>query len=114
MSDEPVAIGGLGGSGTRVVAAILQEAGVDIGPHLNRSLDNLFFSNLLKDPQWFATADDDQIESRLRLFGRCTGGLPPERRDLWDYWRAARRNATPGTGKPGYGRRLSSRLSGGR
>ena len=114
MSDEsdPIAIGGLGGSGTRVVAAILRDAGVDIGPHLNQSLDNLFFSNLLKDPNWLAAADDDEIAARLALFGRCTGGLPPERRDVLDYWRAARRNPTPGTGKPGYGRLLSSRISG--
>lgn len=116
MSDNmsPIAIGGLGGSGTRVVAAILKEAGVDVGAHLNRSLDNLFFSNLLKDPGWLAGASDEQIQARLALFGRCTRGLPPERRDLSDYWRAVRRNPTPGTGKPGYRRLVLSRMFGSR
>ncbi|WP_430463016.1 sulfotransferase [Thalassolituus sp. LLYu03] len=34
-------IGGVGGSGTRVVASAFQQAGVFIGSHLNKSLDNL-------------------------------------------------------------------------
>lgn len=44
----PVAIGGLGGSGTRVIAAILRESGVAIGCDLNDALDNLWFTLLFK------------------------------------------------------------------
>lgn len=44
----PVAIGGQGGSGTRVIAAMLQAAGYDIGGDLNRALDNLWYTVLLK------------------------------------------------------------------
>ncbi len=44
----PVAIGGQGGSGTRVVAAMLQAAGYYIGGDLNRALDNLWYTVLLK------------------------------------------------------------------
>lgn len=101
ISGGPVAIGGLGGSGTRVVANILAQSGVRIGAHLNGALDNLFFTNLLKDPQWQSTASDAEIQDRLALFARCTGGLPLRWRDVPDYIRARRRNRTPGTGALG-------------
>lgn len=44
----PVIIGGVGGSGTRLVAQCLQEAGFFIGSDLNRSNDNLWFTFLFK------------------------------------------------------------------
>jgi hypothetical protein len=44
----PIAVGGVGGSGTRVVAAILKEAGIRIGDDLNHALDNLWFTLLFK------------------------------------------------------------------
>lgn len=49
----PIAIGGLGGSGTRVVAELLQEIGFFLGDDLNSALDNLSFTLLFKRPQWF-------------------------------------------------------------
>jgi len=45
---EPVAIGGVGGSGTRIVAYLLRELGFDIGEDLNESLDDLCFTALFK------------------------------------------------------------------
>ena len=42
-----MAIGGVGGSGTRVIAMILQKAGVDIGSYVNGSLDNVFFARFI-------------------------------------------------------------------
>jgi hypothetical protein len=47
-----VAIGGLGGSGTRIVAEVLQRLGFYLGPELNSSLDNLLFTLLFKRPSW--------------------------------------------------------------
>lgn len=44
----PVAIGGVGGSGTRVVAHCLKELGFFIGSDLNRPNDNLWFTLLFK------------------------------------------------------------------
>lgn len=38
---DPVFIGGTGGSGTRVVASLTEQAGYFIGTYLNRSLDSL-------------------------------------------------------------------------
>lgn len=46
--DGPVAVGGLGGSGTRVVAQWLADLGHEIGPDHNRALDNLWFTLLLR------------------------------------------------------------------
>jgi hypothetical protein len=45
---SPIVIGGLGGSGTRVVAQILRDAGVYIGSELNEPLDNLWFTLLFR------------------------------------------------------------------
>ena len=72
-----VAIGGLGGSGTRVIAEILCAAGFYIGDTLNQQLDNLWFTLLLKRPGWFAgqPADED-IKIALGLFQQAmTTGL---------------------------------------
>lgn len=48
----PIVIGGVGGSGTRVVAEFLINSGVYLGCDLNRSLDNLWFTYLIKRPGW--------------------------------------------------------------
>ena len=46
----PVAIGGVGGSGTRVIAAIVESLGFDPGANLNRPRDDLTFTVLFKRP----------------------------------------------------------------
>lgn len=43
---SPIVIGGLGGSGTRLVVNLLRKMGVNFGGELNDSLDNLWFSLL--------------------------------------------------------------------
>jgi hypothetical protein len=48
-----VAIGGVGGSGTRVLAEILRCVGYRIGDDLNPSLDNLWFTLLFRRPGWY-------------------------------------------------------------
>ncbi len=61
----PVAIGGLGGSGTRVVAQALHDLGIFMGADLNRQYDNLWFAFLfgrrdilLSDPDEFSRLAD--------------------------------------------------------
>lgn len=44
----PVAIGGVGGSGTRLVAQLLQAAGLHLGDDLNEASDTLWFTLLFK------------------------------------------------------------------
>lgn len=48
MLKYPVAIGGVGGSGTRLIAGILQDLGYYMGSDLNDALDNLWFTLLFK------------------------------------------------------------------
>jgi len=47
-TEAPVAIGGVGGSGTRLIAQCLKELGYFIGSDLNESNDNLLFTALFK------------------------------------------------------------------
>lgn len=44
----PIAIGGMGGSGTRLIALIIQELGYYIGNDLNEAMDNLLFTLLFR------------------------------------------------------------------
>ena len=44
----PVAIGGIGGSGTRVLGTLLHQLGYFLGDDLNDALDNLWFTLLFK------------------------------------------------------------------
>jgi hypothetical protein len=46
-----VAVGGVGGSGTRLVAHVMLELGYYLGPDLNESLDTLWFTLLFKRPE---------------------------------------------------------------
>lgn len=49
----PIVIGGVGGSGTRVIAEMCNILGVNIGWDLNQSLDNLSYTLIFKRPGWF-------------------------------------------------------------
>ena len=65
---EPaVAIGGLGGSGTRIVVEVLQSQNYFMGNDLIESLDNLHFTRLLKNPDFQATASKDEINERIHI-----------------------------------------------
>ena len=55
-NQNPVAIGGVGGSGTRVVARILQELDFYLGEDLNKSNDNLWFTLLFKRKEILQTS----------------------------------------------------------
>jgi hypothetical protein len=73
----PVAIGGLGGSGTRIFAASLRNAGFAIGSKLNAPLDNLWFTILFKRRAWSRNLPDPaDIAISVDLFQRAmTTGL---------------------------------------
>jgi len=47
-SPPPIAVGGVGGSGTRVVAALFRDLGYYLGDDLNDAYDNLWFTLLFK------------------------------------------------------------------
>ncbi|WP_042357273.1 sulfotransferase [Bacillus rubiinfantis] len=65
----PVVIGGVGGSGTRVVAEMLKQLGYFIGP-VNQSNDNLLFAKTFGHPQWFLNQDKQGICHQLNGFHR--------------------------------------------
>lgn len=72
----PVAIGGVGGSGTRVVAQAVRSAGRNMGSDLNEALDNLWFTLLFKYED-ILTCDDRRFGRLLSLFAErmATGRL---------------------------------------
>jgi hypothetical protein len=67
----PVVIGGVGGSGTRVVATFLRELGFYMGDDLNRANDNLWFTLLFVRPKWFVEGSDEEISKGLHLFEKA-------------------------------------------
>jgi hypothetical protein len=50
---SPLVIGGVGGSGTRVVAEMSRAMGIYMGDDLNDASDNLWFRLLLTRPDWY-------------------------------------------------------------
>jgi Sulfotransferase family len=88
----PVAIGGVGGSGTRVGAALLQMSGYYIGDDLNEPLDNLWFTLLFKRRSVLLESEPEFVqlvslfrsrmsgetclsdEQRARVLQLCRGG----------------------------------------
>jgi len=79
----PVAIGGTTGSGTRIPAQILQQAGMYLGADLNDSRDNLWYTLLLKRPRWLPDriwAQSHEIFGGLSIFEKAMEGrLRPNR-----------------------------------
>ncbi len=76
---SPIAIGGLGGSGTRIIAEILMRSGVFLGDRLNTPSDNLWFTVLFVQQRLFRKKGRDRneiIRQSLDLFCRKMSGIP--------------------------------------
>lgn len=58
----PVVVGGVGGSGTRVVTEMLMDMGYFMGDARNSAGDNLWFRFLLKRDDWFERNREDHPE----------------------------------------------------
>jgi Sulfotransferase family len=78
---SPVAVGGIGGSGTRVVAALLMLLGYYLGDDLNEPIDNLWFTLLFKRRS--SLSDSDPVFGHLlKLFvSRMSGNTTFTERD---------------------------------
>jgi len=72
-SKDPVIIGGVGGSGTRVIAEMLSALGFYLGSDLNNASDNLWFTLLFKRPKWYQknSADPQQIQIQLSILRKA-------------------------------------------
>ncbi|MFG0317209.1 MAG: sulfotransferase [Planctomycetota bacterium JB042] len=106
--DGPFVIGGLGGSGTRLVARIVIDAGVDLGRDLNDSLDHLGFTLLFKRPRWLDRAERERPAELDRAFSilerSMRGGAAFDRHDRGLLRRAAFEIALRGHDARGRGR----------
>ena len=80
----PVAVGGVGGSGTRLIAQVLLDLGFYLGGDLNESLDNLWFTLLFKRREVLDLAEDALAEVLGVFLSRMSGGCPlaPRQVDL--------------------------------
>ena len=91
-----VAVGALGGSGTRVVAQILMQLGVDLGGVLNQPNDNLIFTALFKSPTWYKVSNKKDFRRRLRIFDRFMSGQALSMSDKYELLKSSFLNRTIG------------------
>lgn len=78
----PVAIGGVGGSGTRLVARLLSDLGYFTGADLNESNDNLWFTLLFKRRE-ILDAGEDELARLVAIFrGAMSDPSPLSTADL--------------------------------
>ena len=83
---SPIVIGGIGGSGTRLIARILRDQGVAFSGDLNGALDNLWFS-LLFVRRTILLKSHDEIQRLAWLFTNAMRKglpIPPELGSLLD------------------------------
>jgi hypothetical protein len=103
----PVVIGGVGGSGTRVVAEIIAMFGFYLGRDLNNASDNLTYTLLLKRPEWFRKNSENrkQINTGLRILDKTLhSGENLSFRERFFIWKAARDMAKHGHNREGEGK----------
>ncbi len=75
----PVAIGGVGGSGTRIGATLLRALGYYIGDDVNEMLDNLWFTLMFKRRAVLLESADEFARLASLFFARMSGsGLPAD------------------------------------
>lgn len=106
-ANGPVAIGGVGGSGTRVLAEMLSLFGFHLGSDLNEASDCLVYTLLFKRREWFYRNHGDrrEIGAGLSLLGKVlTGRGLPTARELGFLWRAVREMARAGHNLSGDGK----------
>lgn len=74
MKNQIIAIGALGGSGTRAVAEVFIKAGLYMGDELNGANDNLLFTRLFKNPDWYRTSSIEEKRERFKIFEKYMRG----------------------------------------
>ena len=67
MNNPSIAIGGIGGSGTRAVSKMFQELGYFMGDDLNEQLDALLYTLMFKRKE-ILLLDKEAFRNRLNLF----------------------------------------------
>ena len=72
----PVAVGGVGGSGTRLIAGLLRDSGIFMGNQLNASNDLLWFTLLFKHEHACDMEDEEFDQLVDILVAGLAGGAP--------------------------------------
>lgn len=106
VTGGPIVIGGVGGSGTRVVAEMLSLFGIYIGSDLNDAHDNLLYTLLFKRPHWYYEncQNDCSINTGLSLFSKMmTQSESPSMREVAFLTRAVCEMALTGHNQHGNG-----------
>ncbi len=67
--DAPIGVGGVGGSGTRLIAQLLMALGINMGQDLNRSDDDLWFTLIFKRGA-LLTSTDAEFDALIELYLR--------------------------------------------
>ena len=98
MNKKIISIGALGGSGTRAIAQVLIQAGIFLGDDLNRANDNLFFTRLLKNPEWYRKASLDEKNERLLSFKKYMESGKLTLKDLIVFYKSGYTNPTHSSG----------------
>ena len=89
---SPVVVGGIGGSGTRVVAQLLIDLGFNMGSDLNASLDDLGFTALFKRLDlWPLSAHTAELTEALCIYMTSRGARAPQGITLADHCRRTER-----------------------
>lgn len=71
----PVAVGGVGGSGTRLIAEILRRLGYHIGDDLNEAGDNLWFPLLFKRVELMNPDSSGDFDRAVHVFRAAMTGV---------------------------------------
>ena len=69
-----IAIGGLGGSGTRLLAEFFRLAGVPMGNELNKALDDLWFTALFREDGPSVLSQKELLLDRFKLYEQIRSG----------------------------------------
>lgn len=87
-----IAIGALGGSGTRVVAEILENLDIFIGNDLNGAKDNLLYTRLFKNINWYKSSSIEDRFIRHQIFEKCMTGVNLSFSERIEFFKAAKSN----------------------
>lgn len=97
--DKVIGIGGIGGSGTRVVADILVRLDIYIGDWLKHTKDNLAFTALLRDSSLMARDQNIEVSRRIELFVKYMKSNKLSLKEAIDFHKTAKRNSFYSTKK---------------